>query len=518
MKKMAGSDGGTKEILIFRERERPYFVKSLRGQLLFRFAMILLLMVFLIGLMQALSLRRAMLLQLQDLLESRLHNVPVGLLASSDTAKDVALRADDLMKALVDQDVTLLILDAGGEEIAHSETVVRDWYNSRLIPMERKKEPLAVPRLGSGAYLEMLQADGFPDSIIYRMPDGTRMVLGFSKLGNLQSPAGMIQMAVSAGEADEFVLRQLGAFGILAIAALCLGGFLASRVLHRTLNPLRRLNDAVEAQNADSLEQRISEDAGQEEIDRLSHAYNLMLSRIQEAFSHERLQRDRMRRFLSDVAHELRTPLTSIHGFAEVLLMGAAEDEAQLSDSLEVIRSESDRLGTLVQSLLDLANLEQGAAFSREPGDLTALLTAMKPQLLLLAGSRRLEFDLPEQARNLYQEDRIRQVILNLFQNAVAHTYPDMGVIRIAIREEKQEGVSGHLLSVGDNGCGIPSEMLERVFDRFWRADAHRSRKTGGNGLGLSIVRTIAEMHSGTVHVESEIGKGTTFSLWLPKE
>ena len=484
---------------------------SLIRQLLYRFALILLGVVMLIGVLQAFSLRRAMLGQLQDLLESRLHNVPIHLLASSDTAEAVARNAEELMRALVDRDVTVQILDASGNRLADSEVSIRTWYNERLLPLERGPDHLDVPDLGVAAYREMVTTAGFPATRIVRMTDGEEMVIGFSKLGRMNAPAGLLQLSVSAEEAEALVWRQMLVYLALAVAALVLGGLLASRVLRRTLDPLRKLNEAVEAQDAASLERRIAEDAGQEEVDRLSHAYNRMLERLQEAFALERIQRDRMQRFLSDVAHELKTPLTSIHGFAEVLLMGAAEDKAQTDEALGIIRSESGRLGELVQSLLDLAGLEQGGTLSREPGDLAALVRSMQSQLQLLAGKRDVMLDLPEAAPCRFAQDRIRQVVLNLFQNAVTHTDPEQGRIRIAIREAEREGRIGHLLTVGDNGCGIAPEQIDRVFDRFWRADRHRSRRSGGNGLGLAIVQTIVGLHGGVVQVQSEVVKGTNF-------
>ena len=489
---------------------------SLRSQLLVRFALILVLVVALVGLLQTLSLRRAMYRQLQALLESRLHNVPVGMLASSDTEEAVDRHAIELMKALIDRDVTLLVLDGEGEVLADSEGDVRDWYNARLMPLERTPHPLPVPRLGSLPYRDLLQSEGFPTSRMARLPDGSPVLLGFVKLGSLDAPAGLIQLSISAQAVDALVNRQMIAYGMVTVGALLMGGWLASRVLKRTLKPLRQLNEAVDAQHADDLGRRIPETSGQEEIDRLSQAYNRLLSRLQDAFSRERDQREGMRRFLSDVAHELKTPLTSIHGFSEVLLMGAAEDEAQLADSLGVIRSESERLGGLVQDLLDLANLEQGTHFQKERGDLAVLVGTMKPQLHLLAGARTVEINLPEEAACSFQEDRMRQVILNLFQNAVAHTDSEKGTICLAVAEKREEDQPGYLLRVGDNGCGMSQEQLGHVFDRFWRADAHRSRKTGGNGLGLSIVKSIVGLHGGQVGVESAEGQGTVFSVWIP--
>lgn len=211
-------------------------------------------------------------------------------------------------------------------------------------------------------------------------------------------------------------------------------------------------------------------------------------------------------------SHELRTPLTSIHGFLEVLLRGAANQPDQLQKALKSMYSESARLNKLVHDLLLLAKLDRIPHFELTEGMLDTVILDMEPQLRILAGNRKLSLCLEPNMRCKYDTDKIKQVILNLFQNAVQHTDPEKGHIQISLYGRN----NGVQLSVQDNGPGISATHLPHVFDRFYRSDSSRTRKYGGAGLGLSIAKAIVEAHGGTISVVSQEGKGSTFHVWLP--
>ncbi len=204
-----------------------------------------------------------------------------------------------------------------------------------------------------------------------------------------------------------------------------------------------------------------------------------------------------MRRFIADASHELRTPLTSIHGFLEVLLRGAANQPEQLDKALKSMHGESERLTKLVHDLLLLSKLDRTPHVELAEGFLDTVIRDMEPQLRILAGDRKLSLQLEPNMQCRFDTDKIKQVILNLFHNAVQYTDPEKGHIQISL-SGKNNGVQ---LTVWDNGPGISDASLPHVFDRFYRIDTSRTRKHGGAGLGLSIAKSIVDVHGGTINI-----------------
>jgi len=324
---------------------------------------------------------------------------------------------------------------------------------------------------------------------------------------------GVIQASTLTGPLKELLIRQLFTFLFLSLVAMLFGllGFLP--ILKRTLVPLFNMVDTAEQIDAGNLARRFPTRQGQMEIDRLAESFNGMLERLEASFEAERETKEQMRRFIADASHELRTPLTSIHGFLEVLLRGAANQPEQLHKSLKSMHSESERLTKLVHDLLLLSKLDRAPHIELTEGLLDTVIRDMEPQLRILAGNRRLSLRIEPNIKCKYDEDKMKQVILNLFHNAVQHTDPEKGHIQISLFE-KNNGVQ---LSVQDNGPGISDSHLPHVFDRFFRSDSSRTRKYGGAGLGLSISKSIVNAHGGTISVESREGEGCTFHIRLPK-
>jgi two-component system OmpR family sensor kinase len=159
-----------------------------------------------------------------------------------------------------------------------------------------------------------------------------------------------------------------------------------------------------------------------------------------------------------------------------------------------------------------LAKLDRSPKIELIQGKLDELILDMEPQLRLLAENREVMFELEPDSTCLYDEDKIKQVILNLFHNAVQHTDPQQGQIKLAVAPK----TGGIELQVKDNGSGIPEQHLPHLFERFYRIDTSRTRKYGGSGLGLAITQSIVDLHGGIIRVESEEGKGSTFSVFLP--
>ena len=224
----------------------------------------------------------------------------------------------------------------------------------------------------------------------------------------------------------------------------------------------------------------------------------------------EQVRRD----FVANVSHELRTPLASIRGFAETLEMGAISDPKNAAEFVGSILKQADRMTALVEDLLDLTAIESGERVPvLEPVSIKDLLDDVVAGLKPLAGRRKLELrsnapdGLPPAAGD---RNQLRQIFVNLLENALKFTQAGSVSVNAAL--------SGNRIAVAviDTGIGIPSQDLDRIFERFYRVDKARSREMGGTGLGLSIVKHLIETHAGSVSVESSVGKGSTFTVSLP--
>lgn len=227
----------------------------------------------------------------------------------------------------------------------------------------------------------------------------------------------------------------------------------------------------------------------------------------------EEVRRD----FVANVSHELKTPITSIKGFVETLQEGAIDKPEEAKRFLEIIAKHADRLNLIVDDLLSLSRLEEDGE-KRKLSFETALL---KPVLVsavelskIKAESKNIKIDIAcdEKLTAKINSTLIEQAILNLIDNAVKYS-PDGSKIKIDVKKSESQIA----IIVSDTGCGIDGEHLDRIFERFYVVDKARSRKLGGTGLGLAIVKHIAQVHSGSVSVESTVGKGSIFTISLPQ-
>jgi two-component system phosphate regulon sensor histidine kinase PhoR len=231
--------------------------------------------------------------------------------------------------------------------------------------------------------------------------------------------------------------------------------------------------------------------------------------------STERQRLDAMRRdFVANASHELRTPLTSIRGFVEALEDGAAADPLTAERFLGKIHTHADRMGALVEDLLELSRLESGERPPvREPVDVAEVAEDVAASFAELAERKGLTLECRHQPAPAVTTDgdRLRRILENLVENAVKYT-PSGGSVRI--ETAGREGAAH--VTVSDDGPGIPPEHLPRIFERFYRVDKARSRDLGGTGLGLSIVKHLAESIGATVAVSSDVGRGTRFTVVVP--
>jgi len=237
----------------------------------------------------------------------------------------------------------------------------------------------------------------------------------------------------------------------------------------------------------------------------------MVLHDITEIRRLERARRD----FVANVSHEFRTPLTAIQGFAETLLEGALEDQENRRRFIQIIHDHALRLGRLTDDLLRLAQIEAGQLnLEFQPVDVSGLIELCLDTTRSKAsqGELRLEVRAGSDLPALYGDPRALQAVLQeLLDNAIRYSSPG-GLIRI---ETALVG-SEIMISVSDTGIGIPKTEQDRIFERFYRADPARSREMGGTGLGLSIAKHLIEAHGGRIRVESEVGKGSTFTIFLP--
>lgn len=228
----------------------------------------------------------------------------------------------------------------------------------------------------------------------------------------------------------------------------------------------------------------------------------------------ERLEQVR-KDFVANVSHELRTPLAGIIGYAETLLEGALDDKANREQFVEIIRANAVRLGSITADLLVLSELESGAETQEQ--ETIAVRGVVESVLLTVEAEARdrnvaLQRDSIDDLYVAGSRLRLEQAVLNLVANAIKFNRPG-GEVRVGVKRDASDAVA---ITVSDTGVGIPYQDLPRIFERFYRVDKARSRQVGGTGLGLSIVKHVVERMKGTVSVESQLGRGTTFTIRLP--
>lgn len=302
--------------------------------------------------------------------------------------------------------------------------------------------------------------------------------------------------------------------GLLILAAGVLAGGWAVR---RSLRPLGEIERTAAEIAAGDLSRRVPTAPPSTEVGRLGDALNGMLAQIEAAFEARTASEARMRRFVADASHELRTPLAAIRGYAELYRMGALTTPDQLSDTMRRVEGSATRMGSLVEDLLALARLDEGRRGVLGPVDLTVLAADSVSDLRALDPQRPVRLESLRGAMGpvvvVGDEPRLRQVLVNLVGNAARHTPPGTPV-EIAVGAADDTGRA--VLEVRDHGPGIAPEHAARVFERFYRVDASRTRDSGGSGLGMAIVAAIVTSHGGSVAVHPTPGGGATVRVELP--
>ncbi len=409
-------------------------------------------------------------------------------------------------RGFVAPDVFIQITGADGSSIARSRNL-----EDRSLPVN----PDALQQALQGQqWFETIEAEGEPLRMLV-----TPLVIG---LPNDLTRVGMVQVARPLGPAYrnlntlQATLLRLGAVSVLA--SLVIGWLLA----RGALRPIDRLADAAGAIGAArDFRRRVPVPRGQrrDEVGRLATEFNEMLAQLQSAYEQLESALAAQRRFVADASHELRTPLTSLRGNVELLeRMNAvdpgAPNASEMDEILGDMAAETERVTRLVAALLLLARVDAGQHLALAPVELEPLVRdAFRSARFLREG---VELHLAEVAPGAWlsgDSDRLKQLLLILLDNALKYT-PAGGEVTMGARVERRSGSDAVGIWVTDTGAGIAREHRDRIFERFYRVDVTRTAE--GAGLGLAIARWIAEEHGGAIELQSEVGRGSTFTMWLP--
>jgi two-component system OmpR family sensor kinase len=313
-------------------------------------------------------------------------------------------------------------------------------------------------------------------------------------------------IALPLDEVDRAIGQLRWALGAAALTVTAIL-VLAIRWVHGLgLRPVARLTAAADAVSRGDRGHRVLSADPRTEVGKLATAFNVMLD-----------QRDateeRLRRFIGDASHELRTPLTSIRGYLDLYREGGFRTQDQVDDMVRRMSQESTRMHDLVEDLLLLAQLDQHRSLRRERVDVGQLLRDAATDAQVLQPDRPIVLDVPDEpVETLGDAYRLQQVVGAIVSNTLAYTETD-AELQLAARP----GADGPVLIISDTGPGLPAEDAARAFDRFFRTDRSRARRTGGSGLGLAIAKSIVEAHDGTITIDTAPGAGCRFLIALPR-
>ncbi len=308
-----------------------------------------------------------------------------------------------------------------------------------------------------------------------------------------------------------------GGFGFLLLG---LSGLSIWLTIAQALRPLREVERTAKLVASGDLSQRLIERPGKTEIARLNRSLNTMLDSLEDSVSSRNKTLGQMRRFVADASHELRTPLVSVRGYAELYRKGALKKKSEVQEAMLRIESEAIRMSSLVESLLTLARLDENQQLDAKKVDMIELVKSVIKSIpegpkkltftvLTLSGAK-----LPKDEKVFAEinESQIRQVLVNLIENAKRFS-SNKSSIEIGVGQKTEDEV---IIEVIDHGEGIPKQLRDKIFERFYRADNSRNRETGGTGLGLAIVKEIVLLHKGRIEVRDTPQGGATFRVKLP--
>ena len=329
----------------------------------------------------------------------------------------------------------------------------------------------------------------------------------------LPSGVGTVVVSAPLDNVDKTLQHLRWLYLLISLIVLLAIGIIGQLIIRLSMRPLTHIEETARAIADGDLSARLNEDSPNTEVGHLTQSLNTMLGRIEDSFAVRVESENKLRRFVADASHELRTPLTAIRGFAELHRQGAVSGEEKTKELIGRIEKESVRMSSLVEDLLLLARMDQQRELKSEPVDVVQLVNEAIASAK--AAGPEHNFTTKITGDDIYvlgDSNRIHQAVGNLLANARTHT-PVGTQITLEVQQSDVEVV----ISVSDNGPGIPEEDLDRIFERFYRADPSRVRSSGeGSGLGLAIVSAVMKAMGGSVSVHSVLGNGSTFALHFP--
>lgn len=291
---------------------------------------------------------------------------------------------------------------------------------------------------------------------------------------------------------------------VLIPLALVIAGVFGYFLVKRSLRPVQAITQTAREIEEKDLNKRLAV-TSKDELGQLASTLNHMLTRLEDAFSREK-------QFTADASHELRTPLAVVQG--ETTLALQKEREAtDYRKSLEIIARAAEHMSSITRQLLFLARDGGDRSFELEDMNLAAFIAELTSDAEVLCEPKNIKIQVDVEENLSVRGDKVtlREIFFNLIDNAIRYT-PDGGSICIRLSRKNNQAC----LAVKDSGVGIPKDHIKYIFERFYRVDKSRTCSGGGSGLGLAICQRIAELHGGTISVESKVGEGSIFSVWLP--
>jgi two-component system heavy metal sensor histidine kinase CusS len=372
-------------------------------------------------------------------------------------------------------------LDSAGHVVAESPKM------RKALPIEIFPKVLSVPQQR-------------PATEIYHARNGKTFAL-VTAVANVGGQRLTLQLAQERTHDSRFAARYAALLSIIlgCVVITCAG--VAVLVARRSLRPLARLADSIERIGATHLQERVPTGGWPGELQPLAIAFNKMLGRLEESFT-------RLSQFSADLAHELRTPIAILRGEAEGALTTPRTPE-QYREVIESSLEEMQRLSGMIDNLLFLARAETIGSLNRQPLDGRAAIEKVCEFYEALSQEQGVELSSEGEGQVYAEPVLFRRALINLITNALRFT-PSGGRVTVSLQHRDGAGE----VVVADTGCGISSEHVPNVFDRFFRGNARRSSQ--GTGLGLSIVKSIMQIHNGSVSVQSDVGRGTAVTLRFP--
>jgi heavy metal sensor kinase len=339
---------------------------------------------------------------------------------------------------------------------------------------------------------------------VYQVGD-RYMILYRGDVTAKNKPLGKVYMAQDVtAEQYQLIAAIQGLTAVCILATLATLLAIAMRI-RRSLQPLQEMSRMAGAISAADLSNaQLQLNHAPTEVKELAQTFDLMLSRLGDAW-------EQQRQFIGNISHELRTPLTVVSGYLQSLLRRSNNLSDYQREALETAGSEADRTIRLLQDLLDLARADSGyTRYHLEPLVLNELISEVV-DLTSKLGERSIRVEAKSNVEAIVDRDRLKQVLINLLDNAIKYSGAAQTIDLIVERIDKQA-----IIRVRDRGIGIPLQDLGRIFERFYRVDSDRARTTGGHGLGLAIVKTLVEGMGGKITVRSTVGEGSEFTILFP--